>query len=241
MNMQELLIQQREGNSIIYNSDLKFKDALCELIEERAEIANNSFFKRLLDIVFTTLLFVFVFSWLFPLIALIIKLTTKGSVFFRQERLGCNGQKIVCYKFRSMVIESRDIDHHGKFCQAIKNDPRVTKVGCFLRKTSLDELPQFWNVLKGEMSIVGPRPHPDALNRESEKVIKNYELRNYVRPGITGLAQVKGYRGGTPNQRMMQKRINYDLWYITNWDILLDVKIILLTFRHVFVGDENAY
>ena len=207
----------------------------------RADIANSAFSKRFFDIIFTSLLFIFIFSWLFPLIAILIKITSRGPVFFKQQRIALNDQKIHCYKFRSMVVESRDIDHHGKFCQAIKNDPRVTKVGSFLRKTSLDELPQFWNVFLGEMSIVGPRPHPVALSLESEETIEQYALRHLIKPGITGWAQVNGYRGGTHEISLMQARINHDIWYINNWSFLLDIKIIFRTIYHVFFENENAY
>lgn len=207
----------------------------------KAEITNNSMGKKVLDIVITLILFVTVFSWLFPLIILIIKITSKGPVFFKQERTGLNGQSIFCYKFRTMTEGCISVDTNGKFLQAVKNDPRITKVGRILRRTSLDELPQFWNVLKGDMSIVGPRPHPKELNEESDPIIENYHLRSSVKPGITGWAQIKGYRGATHEISLMQERINYDIWYIKNWNILLDMKIIALTGYTVLTGDENAY
>ena len=238
--MSQVLAQQSGENFTHITAFPEFLH-IQQAVAYRAYIANSSFSKRLLDTVFTGMFFLFIFSWLFPIIALLIKLTSRGPVFFKQERTALNGQKINCYKFRSMVVESRDIDHHGKFCQAIKNDPRVTKVGAFLRKTSLDELPQFWNVLVGDMSIVGPRPHPTVLCLESETVIEQYSLRHLIKPGITGWAQVNGYRGGTREIHLMQERINHDIWYINNWNILLDIKIILLTFRHVFFENENAY
>ena len=139
------------------------------------------------------------------------------------------------------VDECGEVDENGKFRQATKHDPRVTKVGKFLRKTNLDELPQFWNVLKGDMSIVGPRPHPTPLNIESKDKIRLYMLRHLVKPGITGWAQVNGYRGSTENNELMQKRINHDVWYIENWSIWLDIQIIGLTVWNMMKGEKNAY
>lgn len=199
------------------------------------------FFKRVFDIVFTSLLFVFVFSWLFPIIILFIKLTSKGSAFFVQERWGINNKKIYCYKFRSMVQTSKDVDENGNYLQATKNDSRITKVGKFLRKSNLDELPQFWNVLRGEMSVVGPRPHPTPLNILSKDSVDNYMLRHLVKPGITGWAQVNGYRGETKEKELMQKRVDYDIWYIENWSFWLDCQIIIQTLINMIKGEKNAY
>ena len=134
-----------------------------------------------------------------------------------------------------------DIDENGKYRQASKDDPRLTKIGKFLRKTNLDELPQFWNVLKGDMSIVGPRPHPTPLNIESRDKIHLYMLRHLVKPGITGWAQVNGLRGNTKDLSLMQKRIDHDVWYIANWNFGLDIQIILLTIWNMLKGDPNAY
>lgn len=238
--MGQVLLERREVSNIRVVS-LERSISIFIGVNNRAEIANSSFVKRSMDVILASLLFAFVFSWLFPLIALLIKLTSKGPVFFKQERTGLYNQKIICYKFRSMVVESRDIDAKGKYCQTIKNDPRVTKVGCFLRKTSMDEFPQFWNVLIGDMSIVGPRPHPVVLDRESEGIITNYKLRHLVKPGITGIAQVKGFRGQTKERNLMQRRINHDIWYINNWNSFLDIKIMLLTVRCILKGDINAF
>lgn len=199
------------------------------------------FFKRAFDIVLSVLFFVFVFSWLFPLIILLIKLTTKGSVFFVQERWGLNIRPIRCLKFRTMVDMPNDVDEHGKYQQAKRNDPRITKIGRILRKTNLDELPQFINVLRGEMSIVGPRPHPIPLNIESRDTVSNYMLRYLVKPGITGWAQVNGFRGETKEIHQMQKRVDFDLWYIENWSFWLDIQIIFQTIINMLKGEENAY
>ncbi|RFZ85770.1 undecaprenyl-phosphate glucose phosphotransferase [Mucilaginibacter terrenus] len=198
--------------------------------------------KRLFDIVFSFLVLILVCSWLFPLIALAIKLTSKGPIFFVQERWGKKNRKIKCYKFRSMYVRSRDVDEvSGKYQQAKKNDPRITKIGGFLRKSNLDEFPQFFNVFFGDMSVVGPRPHPTPLNLESKELIDNYLVRHLVKPGITGWAQVNGFRGETSDPSLMKARVNYDIWYIENWSLLLDLKIIFLTFWKTIVGDKNAF
>jgi putative colanic acid biosynthesis UDP-glucose lipid carrier transferase len=197
--------------------------------------------KRLFDGIFALLLFIVVLSWLIPLIALVIKVSSRGPVFFKQVRWGRDNKRIICYKFRSMIPESKDVDEKGHFQQAVPNDPRVTKLGKFLRKTNLDELPQFWNVLKGEMSVVGPRPHPIPLNLESKDIIQNYMQRHLVKPGITGWAQVNGYRGETKNPELMQKRVNHDIWYIENWSFWLDLQIIFLTVWQMLKRDTRGY
>ena len=198
-------------------------------------------FKRLFELVFTAVLFVAVFSWLFPIIALLIKLTSKGPVFYKQPRWGLKNKLISCYKFRSMVINSDVVDEHGQYLQATYRDKRVTPIGRFLRKTNLDELPQFINVLMGDMSIVGPRPHPIPLHDESKNVIQHYMLRHLVKPGITGWAQVNGCRGETREPGKMQRRVDLDLWYIENYSFWLDCQIIFQTIMNMIKGDRNAY
>ena len=211
--------------------------------EDRINELHWRLLKRGFDIFATILLFIFVFSWLWPLIGLIIKLTSPGPVFYKQERWGRDNRHFITYKFRSMRTDHcGENDENGKFQQVIKNDPRVTKIGKFLRKTNLDELPQFWNVLKGgEMSIVGPRPHPTPLNLESKDKVNLYMLRHLVKPGITGWAQVNGFRGETKELSKMQKRIDHDIWYIENWSFWLDIQIIFLTLWNMIKGDPNAY
>jgi len=199
------------------------------------------FLKRSGDLVFSMLLFVGIFSWLWPVLALLIKLTSPGPVFFRQERWGIKNRPIMCYKFRSMVRESRDIDDNGRYQQAKRNDWRVTRLGRFLRRSNLDELPQFINVLKGEMSVVGPRPHPASMNLEIKDAIHNYQLRHLVRPGITGWAQVRGFRGETGDFDLLRKRVESDIWYIENWSIGLDCKIVWLSICLMLKGDSRAY
>jgi putative colanic acid biosysnthesis UDP-glucose lipid carrier transferase len=193
------------------------------------------FSKRLFDIGFSLIIIIFVLSWLIPIIAVLIKLESKGPVFFKQGRPGLDENEFFCYKFRSMHINNKTEE------SVVKNDPRITKIGFFLRKTSFDEMPQFFNVLLGDMSIVGPRPHLWAHNNEYRSKIKKYNVRLYVRPGITGLAQVKGYRGEIESDEEMINRIKYDLFYIENWSLLLDIKIIVLTIINIFKGQDKAY
>ncbi len=201
----------------------------------------NKILKNIFDILFAIAFFVLLGFWLLPLIALAIKLTSKGPVIFKQERWGLNNEKIVCYKFRTMVANSSDIDKNGFYHQASKDDPRVNYFGAFLRRTNMDELPQFWNVLLGNMSVVGPRPHPTPLNLESMHKVENYMLRHVVKPGITGWAQVNGCRGETRIPGSMQRRVNFDLYYIHRWTFWLDSQIILQTAINVLRGDQNAY
>ena len=201
----------------------------------------NKLLKRTFDIVFSLVFFITIGIILFPLVALFIKLSSKGPVFFKQERWGLNNKLIICYKFRTMIQESTDVDETGKYQQAHKFDPRITSIGSILRKTNLDEIPQFWNVLIGNMSVVGPRPHPTPLNKESMHTVDNYMLRHIVLPGITGWAQVNGCRGETKTIEEMQERVNFDLSYIHRWTFWLDCQIILQTIINLIRGDQNAY
>lgn len=192
--------------------------------------------KRMFEIFLVSMFLILVASWLFPIIALIIKLDSKGPVFYKQLRHGQNNVPFYCLKFRSMKFEPE-----SQFKQACKGDSRVTRVGAFLRKSSLDELPQLLNVLVGEMAIVGPRPHAIPMNREFAEKIENFMFRHMVKPGITGLAQAKGYRGEINDSFDMNARLRYDLFYIKNWSFLFDIKIILWTFQSLIVKNENAY
>ena len=201
---------------------------------------DNKIYKRLFDIFFSVLVIVSVFSWLFPLIALLIKFTSKGPVFFKQQRWGLNNKNFACWKFRTMLTTSTDTNEKGKYRQATKGDPRITPIGRFLRKTSLDEMPQFLNVLLGSMSVVGPRPHPVPLNIESRNSVEKYMMRHWVKPGITGWAQVNGYRGETKEIDLMKKRVQHDLEYIEDWSFWLDLQIIVQTVVNVVKGEENA-
>jgi len=199
------------------------------------------FCKRCFDLLFTLLLFIGVFSWLWPLLALLIKISSPGPIFFMQERWGIKNARIVCCKFRSMVKESRDVDEKGHYRQTTRDDPRITRLGNFLRRSNLDELPQFINVLKGEMSVVGPRPHPTSMNVEIKDSIQNYQLRHLIKPGITGWAQVNGFRGETSDLDLLRKRVEFDIWYIENWSIWLDIKIAWLSIWLMLKGDPKAY
>jgi putative colanic acid biosynthesis UDP-glucose lipid carrier transferase len=198
------------------------------------------FVKRSFDIVFSICFLVLIASWLFPLLAILIKLGSPGPVFFKQERWGKKNKRIICYKFRSMIKEKTG-EKQETFKQAVQSDPRITRIGSILRKTNMDELPQFLNVLLGEMSVVGPRPHPTPLNIQSSSEIDRYLLRHLVKPGITGWAQIHGYRGNTQDQELMQKRVHHDIWYIENWAFTLDLNIIMLTVLNMIKGEENAY
>ncbi|WP_316634769.1 undecaprenyl-phosphate glucose phosphotransferase [uncultured Flavobacterium sp.] len=192
-------------------------------------------FKRSFDICFSIVVIVFILSWLGPLLAILIKLESKGPVFFKQGRPGMDENEFVCYKFRSMKINKTT--EKG----ASKNDPRVTMVGKFMRKTSIDELPQFVNVLLGDMSVVGPRPHLWSQKKEYGNKVKKYMIRHCVKPGITGLAQVSGFRGEIIEERDMVNRIKFDVFYIENWSLILDLKIISQTMINIFKGDKKAY
>lgn len=191
--------------------------------------------KRVFDLILSILIIVFVLSWLIPVLGLLIKLESRGPVFFKQGRPGKNQEEFYCYKFRSMVINKFSED------ETIKNDPRITKIGQFMRKTSIDELPQFFNVLLGDMSIVGPRPQLWAHNNAYKNKIKKYFIRDSVKPGITGLAQISGYRGEINNGKDMENRIKYDVFYIENWSLFLDIKIIFQTIISICKGDEKAF
>uniref|UniRef100_UPI0032167492 exopolysaccharide biosynthesis polyprenyl glycosylphosphotransferase n=1 Tax=uncultured Draconibacterium sp. TaxID=1573823 RepID=UPI0032167492 len=180
--------------------------------------------KRIFDLVFSGLVCLLLFSWMFPLLAILIKLDSKGPVFFTQNRTGINNKTFKCLKFRSMKVN----DNADKK-QATADDDRITKLGRFLRKTNIDELPQFLNVLAGNMSVVGPRPHMLKHTKEYSALIDHYLIRHYVKPGISGWAQVKGYRGETKQLSSMEKRVKADMEYIQNWTFTWDLKIIWLT------------
>lgn len=193
------------------------------------------YFKRLFDLLFSLFVILFLLSWLTPLLGLLIKIESKGPVFFKQSRPGLNEEEFICYKFRSMYInQTTEIE-------ASRNDPRVTRIGKFIRKTSIDELPQFFNVLVGDMSVVGPRPHLWAQNKTYGRKIKKYMIRHHVKPGVTGLAQVKGFRGEIETEDDMVNRIKFDVFYIENWSMWMDVKIIIQTIVNIFKGEEKAY
>ena len=196
----------------------------------------NRLLKRSFDIVFSLFVTVFILSWLIPIVGILIKLESKGAVFFIQERNGENNIIFKCLKFRSMTPND-----YSDSQQAVRNDPRVTKIGAFLRNTSLDEMPQFLNVLIGDMSVVGPRPHTIPMNRVFKTQIEKYNSRHKIRPGITGLAQVKGFRGEIENHHQIRSRVKLDYFYIQKWTIWFDLKICVKTVFELIRNRENAY
>ena len=191
--------------------------------------------KRFFDFVFSSVILLLSPLWLLP-IAICVKLSSPGPVLFKQKRTGFMGREFNCLKFRTMRVNN-ECDK----LQATKGDPRITRIGEFLRKTSLDELPQFINVFKGEMSVVGPRPHMLKHTKDYSAIIDKYMVRHFIKPGLTGWAQVNGYRGETKELWQMEKRVEYDVWYIENWNFMLDMKIIFLTLIGIFKGDKNAF
>ncbi len=196
----------------------------------------HAYGKRLFDIAFSSAVLLLLGSWLFPLIALVVRLDSKGPALFRQLRVGQGGVLFCCWKFRTMTC-SQDT----RFVQAQKNDPRVTRVGAFLRRTNLDELPQFFNVWCGQMSVIGPRPHVPDLDEMFGDRVPGYTLRHTVKPGVSGLAQVSGCRGETRSVREMKHRIRFDVFYSRNFSLRLDVKLVVLTVFAALAGDRRAY
>lgn len=184
----------------------------------------NLFFKRSFDLIASSLLIIFLFSWVFPIIALFIKLDSRGPIFFFQKRNKKNGQLFTCIKFRTM-----EINNFADTLPAIENDTRITPIGSFLRRHHLDELPQLFNVLLGDMSMIGPRPYMVSDNEKYEKIIKNYPVRHKIKPGITGLAQVIDYVSPVTKIEYMEQRVDKDVYYVYNWSPALDIKIIIRT------------
>ncbi|MEJ8802330.1 undecaprenyl-phosphate glucose phosphotransferase [Pontibacter sp. H249] len=204
--------------------------------QEPLENKANEVVKRAFDVLFSALVVVVLLSWFVPLMALVIKLDSPGPVFFRQLRSGRNNRPFHCLKFRSMALNP-DSDR----LQATRADARVTRVGRFIRKTSIDELPQFLNVLLGDMSVVGPRPHMLQHTRDYSQLIDNYMVRHFLTPGITGWAQVNGFRGETRENSAMLNRVKADLWYLENWSVMLDFKIVFLTMWGMLRKHDDVY
>ena len=196
----------------------------------------NRFLKRSFDLLFSISVLLFIMSWLYPIIALIIMLESKGQIIFKQMRNGKSNHPFLCFKFRTMYLND-----HADEKWASKNDDRITPFGAFLRRTSLDELPQLFNVIRSEMTIVGPRPLPIRLNNKYKSQIKNYSQRHSFKPGITGLAQALGHRGEIRELRQIRNRVTLDKFYLNHWTLLLDVKIIAITFVELAKGQESAY
>ncbi len=238
---QKLHLEIRFIPSTVYDSfyslNLKYYDAFPILLFKKFPLDDfwNQFIKRLFDILFSLFVIIFILSWLYPLIAIAILLESGKSVIYAQKRVGLGGNIFYCYKFRTMK-NSKDNDIKA----TVKGDSRVTKLGRILRKSSLDEMPQFFNVLKGNMSVVGPRPHMVLQDNYYNDLLIKYSLRQYVKPGITGLAQVKGFRGEINSREDMQKRIIADIYYVRKWSFLLDMVIILGTVFKTVGGDKKA-
>lgn len=209
---------------------------ILSLRSDPLDDVGNRIKKRVLDIVVSFLVIVLVLSWLIPILGLLILLESRGPVFFSQLRTGKNKKPFYCLKFRSMRT-NKDADLR----QATQNDNRVTKIGRFIRRTSLDEFPQFLNVFKGEMSLVGPRPHMLKHTTDYSKLVDDYMIRQFLKPGITGWAQVNGFRGEITNPDQIKMRVNKDLWYLENWTLFLDIQILFLTVYQVLRGDKNAF
>lgn len=223
-NLQMSLKPEMLGDTVVFTS-----------YHEPMMMASNRIIKRIFDIVFSFLVLLFLIPFV-PIIWLIIRTQSPGPLFFRQERTGMNGRNFTCYKFRSMHVNS-DADR----VQATKNDPRKFAFGDFMRKSNIDELPQFFNVLKGDMSVVGPRPHMTLHTEQYSALIEKYMIRHFAKPGITGWAQVTGFRGETEELWQMEGRILKDIWYIENWTLWLDIKICFMTAFTIFIHDKNAY
>ncbi|MFA9212329.1 MAG: sugar transferase [Candidatus Methylacidiphilales bacterium] len=228
-NQENIFVDKQTGfdnhsGTVLWNKN-------CVLENRLAKIT-----KRIFDILFTLLAFFLILCWLIPLLALFIKLSSRGPVFFIQMRTGYKNKPFMCIKFRSMMVNDKaDLQH------AIKNDDRVTAIGYFLRKFSLDELPQFINVLLGQMSIVGPRPLMLKHTQENASQMKSFMDRHNVKPGITGLSQIKGYRGEMFDKRMLMNRLRFDLFYLSKWSLMLDIFIIYKSINLMLFGDEKAY
>jgi putative colanic acid biosynthesis UDP-glucose lipid carrier transferase len=209
---------------------------VLSLRKEPLEDTGNRIKKRTLDVIVSTLVIIFLLSWLVPLIALLIKLDSRGPVFFIQLRSGKNNQPFRCLKFRSLRVNDQ-----ADSIQVSRNDNRITRLGRIMRKTNIDELPQVFNIFLGDMSLVGPRPHMLKHTEQFSELYKEYMIRHFVKPGLTGWAQVNGFRGEIKDNEFLRKRVEYDTWYMENWSLFLDLKIIMLTILVTIKGDKNAF
>jgi len=218
------------------NVDYYNETPVLLLLKEPLEDPIKELSKRAFDVIFSLIIILFVLPWLVPIISMLIAITSRGPIFFKQLRTGMDGKDFFCYKFRTMTINTT-----SDYEQATMHDSRITKIGKILRKSNLDEFPQFLNVFFGQMSIVGPRPHMLKHTKDFTEIKDNYLIRHYVKPGITGWAQVNGYRGETKTKNDVIKRVEFDIWYIENWAFFLDMKIIWLTIKNMLLGDKNAY
>lgn len=210
--------------------------AVLSLRSEPLENINNRVKKRVFDLLFSIAVVIFLLSWLYPILAIIIKIQSPGPVLFKQLRSGRDNKSFYCYKFRSMKV-----NNDSDIRQASRDDDRITPIGRLLRKTSMDELPQFFNVIKGEMSVVGPRPHMLKHTEQYSAIIDQFMVRHFLKPGITGWAQVTGLRGETRDPALMAKRVERDIWYLERWSLMLDIRIIFMTIYSTIKGSEKAF
>jgi putative colanic acid biosynthesis UDP-glucose lipid carrier transferase len=209
---------------------------VLSLRKEPLEDTGNRIKKRAVDLIFSSLVIIFILSWLVPLMTILIKLSSKGPVFFIQLRSGKNNQPFRCLKFRSLRM-----NNEADSKQVTRNDNRLTGIGRFIRKTNIDELPQFINIFLGDMSVVGPRPHMLKHTEQFAELYKEYMIRHFVKPGLTGWAQVNGYRGEIRDNEFLRKRVEFDTWYMENWSLYFDMRIIFLTIVTTLKGNENAF
>ena len=209
---------------------------LLTVRREPLQSAYNRFLKRTFDIFFSLVILLTIYPILYIVVGIMIKLSSPGPILFKQKRTGLYGHDFECFKFRTMKVNAQ-----ADTLQAVKDDPRKTRIGDFLRRTNLDEFPQFVNVLLGDMSVVGPRPHMLKHTEQYSALIDKYMVRHLVKPGVTGWAQVTGYRGETKTLEQMEGRVKRDVWYIENWTFFLDLKIIVVTVLNMFKGEKNAY
>lgn len=223
-------------DKVPYNISVLGDVPVISIRQEPVYDIEGRFKKRLFDMLFSLLIVAFILSWLYPLIGMLIKLESRGPILFKQQRTGRDNKPFWCYKFRSMRVNNESDDR-----QATRGDRRITRIGAFLRRTSLDELPQFLNVLQGHMSVVGPRPHMLKHTEQYSAIIDHYMTRQFLKPGITGWAQINGYRGETTDPRLMERRVAHDIWYLENWTAMLDVRIVFMTVINVISGEENAH
>ncbi len=223
-------------NANYHHVDFISEMPVISLRAEPLQKTRNSLRKRFFDLLVSIAAILLFLSWLTPVLAILIKLSSRGPIFFKQQRSGKDNKPFWCYKFRSMTVND-----NSDARQATKNDKRITWIGGIMRKTSIDELPQFFNVLIGNMSITGPRPHMLLHTEEYSAIINKYMVRQLLKPGITGWAQVNGYRGETADPSLMEKRVEHDIWYMENWSLMLDIKILFMTVINIFKGETNAY
>jgi putative colanic acid biosynthesis UDP-glucose lipid carrier transferase len=209
---------------------------VLSLRKEPLEDTGNRIKKRAVDIILSSLVIVFILSWLVPLIAILIKLESRGPVFFIQLRSGKNNQSFRCIKFRSLQV-----NNEADSRQVSRDDNRITRIGRIMRKTNIDEIPQFINIFLGDMSVVGPRPHMLKHTEHFAELYKEYMIRHFVKPGLTGWAQINGYRGEIKDNELLRKRVEFDTWYMENWSLYFDMRIIILTALVTLKGDKNAF